>query len=143
MVPKLRLKPPLHPDLANLPLLLKGVNPNTSACHIPAWTRWASRYQVQPRDVRTRCFPPALLLLLLRGRGGPGVGGLGGLGPLLAGGVGVGVPRAVLVGAVADRLLVEVDALPGRDHLGPGETVWTWSDGRDGSSNRIVVQSLP
>lgn len=55
----------------------------------------------------------------------------------------MGVPRAVLVGAVADRLLVEVDALPRRDHVGPGETVWTWSDGRDGSSNEIVVQLLP
>lgn len=45
------------------------------------------------------------------------------------------VPRPVLVGAVADRLLVNVDALPSWNHLGSGETVWTCSGGEDGTSS--------
>lgn len=56
----------------------------------------------------------------------------------------MGVPRPVLVGAVADRLLVNVDALPSWNHLGPGKTVWTCSDGRDGtSSDQIEVHLQP
>lgn len=82
-------------------------------------TSW---YQIKSGNKWALPSPPALLI-----PGGLGAGGglSAELGPLLAGGLGVGVPRPVPVGAVAYRLLVNVDPLPTWDHPDPGKAVGT------------------
>lgn len=84
--------------------------------------RSASRYRIQSGNIRPPRPPPGALV-----PGGPGaaVGRRAGPGAALAGGMRVGVPCAVPVGAVADRLLVNVQALPRWDHPAPSKAVGT------------------
>lgn len=83
-----------------------------------------SRYRVQPGNKGPL---PAGLDLRLRGglRAGAGCGA--GLGMLLAGGLGVSVPRPVPVGAVAGGPLVDAHAFARWDHPVSSETVGTYS----------------
>lgn len=52
--------------------------------------------------------------------------------------MGVGVPRPVLVGAVAHRLLVNVHALPRWNHSGPSETVGAFK----GQKSKLLRRKL-
>ena len=79
-----------------------------------------SRYHIQSRNIRIPRSPPAAVFV----RGGLG-GRQAGLGALLAGGLGVGVPRPVPVGAVAYCPLIDVDALSRWDHPVPSKAVGT------------------
>lgn len=78
--------------------------------------------------------PPSLPGALVTGGVCAGAGRWAGLGVLLAGGVGVGVPRPVPIGAVTDRELVDVHALPCWDHSVPSKAVRTWNDKKDASA---------
>lgn len=82
----------------------------------PSW------YHIQSGDKRTLPSPPALLI-----HGGLGVRARcwAGLEAVLAGCVGVGVPRPIAVGAVANGLLVDVHTLPRWDHPVPSKAVGT------------------
>lgn len=98
----------------------------------------ASWYHIQSGNERTPPSPPALCIPRWLGMG---AGCQAGLGALLAGGMGMGVPRPVPVGTIAYRLLINVHALPCWNHPVPSKAVGTWSNNTDSSPQGQVVHT--
>lgn len=96
-------------------------------------TSW---YHIQSGNKWTLPSPPALPI---SGWLGTSAGCQAWLWALLAGGMGMGVPRSVPVGTVAYRLLINVHTLPRWNHPVPSKAVGTWSNNTDSSPQGQVA----